>query len=229
MNIKYGFSQLVAAADIRSLGARLKINQQCRGYSSACHWRYFRSVVQHHKPKSICVLGVYYGRDIAYLSHFMHQLWGRPAAADASWKIVGVDKFEDKFCDDWPEELRQKNWQDAGFGPAPKMENAQENLRALQLDGNVKLVAAKGEDFLASTTDSFDFIYVDTSHDYDCTLNTIRLALKHLKPGGVIGGDDYLDSETWGVRKAVTEAFTQHEVSGSWIWLANASDVRTAK
>lgn len=225
MNIKYGISQLLATADIRGLGDRLKINRQCRGYSSACHWRFFRSVVQDFKPKSICVLGVYYGRDISTLSHFMHQLWG----AKADWKITGVDKFEDKFCDDWPEELRQKNWQEAGFGPAPKMENALKNLQALKLAANVELVASKGEDFLANTTATFDFIYVDTSHDYECTLNSIRLALKRLKPGGVIGGDDYLDSETWGVRKAVTEAFTKHEVSGSWIWLAKAADARPVK
>ena len=225
MNIKYGISQILATADLRGLGDRLKIKHQCRGYSSVCHWRFFRSVVQTYQPKSICVLGVYYGRDVATLSHFMHQLWG----AKPNWKITGVDKFEDKFCDDWPEELRQKNWQEAGFGPAPKMENALKNLQALQLAGNVELVASKGEDFLANTTATYDFIYVDTSHDYECTLNSIRLALKRLNPGGVIGGDDYMDSETWGVRKAVSEAFTKHEVSGSWIWLAKAADARPVK
>ena len=221
LRINYYFSRLMAAADVRGLPSRIRINHQCRGYSSASHWRFFRWVIGKYQPRSLCICGVYFGRDTAYLSHFMRQ-----CSATSPYKIVAVDKFEDKFCEDWSEQVRHLNWQEAGFGPAPTMEQTRKNLEALQLTDSVELIAARAEDYLEKTPLLFDFIYVDTSHDYETTLKTIRLAQKRLNPGGIMAGDDYVDGGTWGVRSAVRAAFTTHEVFDSWIWVAKAADYR---
>jgi FkbM family methyltransferase len=52
----------------------------------------------------------------------------------------------------------------------------------------------------------FDFIFIDGLHDYDSVKNDINYWFPKLKPGGIIGGDDY--DPCWdGVRKAVDERF----------------------
>lgn len=39
---------------------------------------------------------------------------------------------------------------------------------------------------------SLDWVYVDGNHNYDIVLNDIQLALKKVKPNGMIAGDDLL-------------------------------------
>lgn len=38
----------------------------------------------------------------------------------------------------------------------------------------------------------FDFIYIDTAHTYDTTIAELRLFSRKLKPGGLLGGHDYV-------------------------------------
>lgn len=38
----------------------------------------------------------------------------------------------------------------------------------------------------------FDFIYIDTAHTYDTTLEELQLFSRKLKPGGLLGGHDYI-------------------------------------
>lgn len=38
---------------------------------------------------------------------------------------------------------------------------------------------------------TFDFVYIDTIHDYDLTLQELVLASTKMKPGGLIGGHDF--------------------------------------
>ena len=51
---------------------------------------------------------------------------------------------------------------------------------------------------------TFDFIYIDASHEYESVISDIRAYAKLLKPGGCLVGDDYMTN--WpGVIKAVDE------------------------
>jgi predicted O-methyltransferase YrrM len=63
--------------------------------------------------------------------------------------------------------------------------------------------------FLRSTPDnSLDFIYLDSSHDYENTKMELELCFKALKPGGVLLGDDWHDDPNHrhsGVARAVRE------------------------
>lgn len=56
---------------------------------------------------------------------------------------------------------------------------------------------------------SLDFIYIDAQHHYKAVQEDIGLWAKKVRPGGVIGGPDYLDGQSdtgeYGVRRSVDE------------------------
>jgi methyltransferase family protein len=201
----------------RERDRRKSIDRLCRGYSTERHWSFFRRLLARPEVKRCLVLGVYYGRDIAYMSAIL-QLLGRSA------EIVGVDKFDDTPGEDWPSTLRQSTWREAGFGPPPDIESARENLARLGFASHVRLHQGRAEDYLGTADGSFDFVYVDTSHDYATTRKTIHLAVPRLERGGVIGGDDFSDQGTWGVASAVADSFSRFELFSRWIWLARGED-----
>jgi hypothetical protein len=218
MPLKFAFNKLAAKFYYGDERKRLQIDSVCRGYSKGFHWEFFKKVLREPWIRDICVLGVYYGRDIAYMATLLQDLGRR------DFSIVGVDKFEDTPCNDWGEEFLNSTWQDAGFGPAPELEKAKANLKKLGLGRYVKLYRDLAQNFLRTMDRSFDLIYIDTSHDYETTMETIRLSVLRLKTNGLIGGDDFSNQKTWGVKKAVEESFVNFEVFYSWVWLARRAD-----
>jgi Methyltransferase domain len=196
---------------------RKAIDAVCRGYSREAHWKFFESVLKEPNVKSVLILGVYHGRDIAYMSSILDEL-GRNDV-----DVVGVDKFEDSACADWPEHLHSASWIEAGFGAPPELSQALRNLQQLGHGNRVRLVRGLAEEFLTSTRESFDLIYIDTSHDYDTTRRTIELAFDRLTENGFVAGDDFSDDGTWGVASAVRDCFSRFELFDGWIWLARGS------
>ncbi|MGO9566319.1 MAG: class I SAM-dependent methyltransferase [Desulfomonilaceae bacterium] len=199
---------------------RRVIDSVCRGFSGPSHWEFFEKTLRSPDIKDILMLGVYYGRDIAYMATIL------TSYRRTDYSIIGVDKFEDEFCKDWPEDARHLSWEEAGFGPAPNVRYAQDNLDRLGLAEHVLLCAQPAEDFLAEHKGGFDLIYIDTSHDYVTTRNQIALSITKLKPGGTLAGDDFSDEGTWGVQSAVRESFRRFEVFHEWIWSARREDSR---
>lgn len=65
--------------------------------------------------------------------------------------------------------------------------------------------------------ESVDFVWVDAGHTYDEVLADLKAWWPKLKPGGVIGGDDF---PMEGVKRAVSEFFPSHEVvsESGWQW-----------
>ena len=116
--------------------------------------------------------------------------------------VVGVAKFSD----DWPEENRTMGWEAAGYGPPPTLQNAQNNIRRHQ-SCPVELIQSDDLQFLAQCNEQFDFIYLDTAHDYETVAKQLELCQPLLSPGGLIGGDDLMND---------------------WIWLAHCSQYRSA-
>jgi hypothetical protein len=57
--------------------------------------------------------------------------------------------------------------------------------------------------------ESLDFVYIDAQHHYQAVKEDLALWECKVKPGGIIGGHDYLDGRietgTYGVRRAVDE------------------------
>lgn len=206
------------------------INTRIPGWSGPAHYAFFLAAMQrlmyscnHYRPINILVLGVYHGRDIAYMLDIARQMHDGDR-----FHITGVDKFDAAPCADWPEEKRGLTWEQAGFGPPPSLATAQQNLK--HGEHQVKLIAMPDEQYLATHCERFDFIYVDTSHDYETVKRQLGQLPAHCAGmDAIIAGDDYSDEGTWGVKRAVTEAFGQYySVFANWIWSAPASALAPA-
>ncbi len=208
--IKWIFERL----DKEEKQVRREIDLVCIGYSGKKHWMSYKKIfAQHEQLRDICMLGVYFGRDIAYMSNLMQMM-------QREYHIVGVDMFDDVPGADWEEELKQEDlsWEEAGFGPAPQIDFASRNLDKLGVHDNVELVKSSMQEYLSTTNKKFDFIYIDVAHDYETTVEAIKLARERLNPGGLLGGDDFSNKGTWGVAKAVKEYCPEHVVHYGWIW-----------
>jgi hypothetical protein len=159
------------------------------------------------------MLGVYLGRDIAYMGVAMDEM-------HRDFRIVGVDMFQDVNTDDWPDAKRGMSWKEAGFGDPPNRDRAQDNMNRLGIGSKTEMVQSSMEGFLSTTGKTFDLIYVDASHDYETAKRAIALARPHLSAGGILVGDDYSNLGKWGVARAVQELCPKHEVHYGWIWAA---------
>ena len=204
-------SRLLAhALHPRELLRRRQVDQVCIGYSHLGHWLSFRTMLRHFRPRSAAILGVYYGRDIAYLKSLQPDL-----------TIVGVDRFADVPGEDWPANARQLGWEAAGFGSPPALTAARHNLQRLGVEHGVTLIQGEALDFLKSTEQFFDLIYIDVSHDYQTTMDLLVAACPRLSPQGILAGDDFSNQGTWGVEKAVREFFQNQSfvVFRGNIWL----------
>jgi hypothetical protein len=200
------------------------INARIPGWSTAAHYAFFKSVIAdlfiRYETPRILILGVYHGRDIAYMLDIIARDFpGRIAS------ITGVDKFNAEPCDDWPAEKRHLTWEQAFNCPPPDCHTAAVNLDPFNTPEIVAtLISHSDADYLAATRDTFDFIYIDTSHDY-ATVHRQLAQVPHVCFNGatLLAGDDYSDAGTWGVVRAVSQAFAHHDVFANWIWHAPAS------
>ncbi len=90
---------------------------------------------------------------------------------------------------------------------------SKEEFVAQRFGGDTRIVVDKGlstEQLAAHANASFDFIYIDTNHSYDTTIEELRLARRKVKPGGTIAGHDFCNGNivngvVYGVITAVTE------------------------
>jgi len=190
------------------------------GYSRGMHYRFFRHVLAALPTgaRSALMLGVYFARDLMMIADLIDREF--PALKN-NLLITGVDKFEDTACDDWPNSVRGVGWQAAGFGVPPDLQSAQNLINSLSRGVKIQLVKSHAETFLASLPNySQDWIYIDTAHDYESTKRLAMTCLEKLRTGGVISGDDYADTDTWGVKRAVTEVIPSHLVWERLIWFA---------
>ncbi len=196
------------------------------GYGSELHYSFFQGLLHLFPLRRILILGVYHGRDICFMMKAA-EVTGRQ-----DLQIVGVDKFSDDFCRDWPEEKRALGWEAAGYGRPPTVQEARDNISRHQTCP-VELVPSDDLQFLAQCREKFDFIYLDTAHDYDyeTVAKQIELCRPLLSPAGLIGGDDLMDEsvEGWGVGAAVEEKFTDYVAMNDWIWLTHVSQYRPSK
>lgn len=73
-------------------------------------------------------------------------------------------------------------------------------------ENRIEIIKQDSISFLNSFPDNFfDFIYIDTTHQYEHTKNELFLSLKKIKKGGIISGHDYNEIHFAGVFNAVNE------------------------
>lgn len=182
------------------------------GYSGLQHYAFFRTLVVEYGVRSILMLGVYLGRDISLLLQ-ISKVYGIPL------HIVGVDKFTNDSCLDWPDEKRAQTWQEAGYGNPPDLEAASRHLQRFGLGAsNVRLVKGPDEAFLAGTPSPFDLVFLDTSHDTATVKRQIEGSLRFLHPKGFLAGDCFRDDGSWGVATAINSEFAKFWRVGDSGW-----------
>jgi hypothetical protein len=229
------FTAAIASGVVLSVAEQERvtgINAMIPGYSDTKHYTFFRELVALPEVREILILGVYHGRDIAY----MRDNIVRCQRTDRI-HITGVDKFSDTPCADWPDASRNRTWTEAGFGPPPSLAKAKHNLGFEYLETprssggdyayGVTLIESDDEKFLAETDQQFDVVYIDTSHDAGTITRQLRQVPRVCRGDALICGDDYSDQSnaggSWGVKTAVGQAFTSHVVFAEWIWVSSLS------
>jgi hypothetical protein len=198
---------------------RLVVNAVCPGWSRKLHWDFFHRVLRGGRYRKVAILGVYQGRDIAYMASAF-----RAGGVD-EYTITGVDRFADVPGEDWPDDKKRLSWREAGFGQAPTLDRARRHLARLGCASRVRLVQGEAE-LLLEEPGAFDLIYIDISHDYASTVKAIGIAAAKAAPGALLCGDDFSDVGTWGVAAAVREHFSAFDVHGSWVWSADAAALK---
>lgn len=188
------------------------------GYSGIVHYCFFQWLLRHESITDFLVLGVYHGRDIAFIQDILkHEHPNRVVP------ITGVDRFACGPCADWPKDKLTMTWEEAGMGKAPSYEAAIKNCPG------ATIIKAHDEDFLKATEDKWSCVYLDTSHDEETVARQLKQMPKVCRKGAIIAGDDYSDAGTWGVVTAVKNGTTQHEVFCDYLWHTRVENLKGLK
>lgn len=195
------------------------ISNRIPGWSQQLHYAFFKYALEQIRPTRILVLGVYHGRDIAFLVDLIKQYH-----PERQIEIVGVDRFTADPCADWAQgEKEIRTWEQETSGlPPPSFEKATANTA----DPRVKIIRSDDFTFLDTTQEKFDLVYVDTSHDFNTVIRQLRQIPRICLGDALICGDDYSDRDTWGVKSAVSKAFHDHSVFEGWIWFSKLSNLK---
>jgi len=201
-------TMLDADAANRAHNATVAAHEVGKGWTTPGHCAFFEAALRelNFAPR-ILVCGVYRGMDLRLIEYA-----GSIAGRDPC--LTGVDLFSDGPCQDWTDDQRGKSWEENGFGPPPSMEEA------AKAAPRARLIKSNSIEFLRSTKEMFDWIYLDTSHDRATVLAEIEAAKPRVNAGGILSGDDYMGPQTWGVAEAVQTLLPHHVVLFNRVWLA---------
>jgi predicted O-methyltransferase YrrM len=173
--------------------ARLEENKR------TCSWFGSYGIVPHLiemvGAKKILEIGVAYGYHADYLCKLLPDI-----------KYIGVDPYEanydleDIFCQDV-----QKLFDEESVQRAMDRLFSAVTSNLSKLDGKAQLIREKS--WIAANRfadESFDLVYIDGDHTYECVCKDLAAWYPKVRKGGVICGDDI----GWpGVKKAVDEFF----------------------
>lgn len=107
------------------------------------------------------------------------------------------------------------------FDIEPRRAETYARLVARSVRNRVRFVLAPGADG-ASQEDSVDFLFIDSSHELDETVETFEAWQPTLAAGAVVVFHDYGDAQYPGVKQAVSQLGLAGEVSGDvFIWRAS--------
>ena len=110
---------------------------------------------------------------------------------------LGVDEgdFSQKILDTAKPELLYliDTWGTSRYGET-KAKKVNERFKNQIENGSLKILRGLSTEKLAEFDDaSLDWVYIDTDHSYETTLQELRLAEKKVGPDGFICGHDFVD------------------------------------
>lgn len=76
------------------------------------------------------------------------------------------------------------------------------NMKQAGVSGNIRLIPSTTTEAARWWTEPLDYLYIDADHSYEGVLADLWAWLPHVKPGGLILGDDYGSDLYPGVQQA---------------------------
>jgi len=192
-----------------------------QGWTSASNYGLFQSALEElPEGSNVLVCGVYHGADIRLMGDIAARL-------EKNIDFYGVDIFTNVVNEDWhPDQIAKgETWEDALGLPAPSMKNALVNCP------DASIMRSDSVEFMSKCNVlKFDWIYLDTAHNYEHVAKEIRAAKNCVKPNGLMSGDDFMPGwqTNWGVDKAVRELLPEYTVVGGRAWFAPAEQMFTS-
>jgi hypothetical protein len=162
---------------------------------------------------TIVEVGVAFGRSLAYLGTKVIESKKRV-------RVIAVDPWIDdrwEFPVDYPLDAprpgwggEHANWARTLGGPFSAFVSSM-RTHAPDVLELVKVMRCRSSD-AAKIVGPCVGVLIDGSHDYEAVAQDIALWKPHIRPGGILAGDDY-STEFPGVIRAVQEAFGEHGYS----------------
>jgi predicted O-methyltransferase YrrM len=84
------------------------------------------------------------------------------------------------------------------------------NMKQAGVSGSIRLLPTTTLDAAQWWTQPLDYLYVDADHSYGGVLADLRAWVPHVKPGGLILGDDYGSDIYPGVKQAWDQFEQEH-------------------
>lgn len=161
-----------AWAGVQSTLDKLKLPRMTGGINPGDQRAIF-SLVQHYKPKSVLEIGTLIACSTTNIAVAMKQ------ANHSDAKLISVD-INDVNC------KKLKLYEKYGCEKSPE-----ELIQQLNYHDQVHFQNQNSIDYMKQTNDTFDFIFLDGSHDASIVYQEIPCALQRLNPDGIILLHDY--------------------------------------
>lgn len=176
-------------------------------------WSSFLAIYDEMVAKSvdgdtIVEIGVAFGRSLAYLAR-------KVIDSDKRIRVVAVDPWQDdrwEFPSDYPIDAPRPGWggEHADWarglgGPFNAFLHCMTTHAKAELEC-VTVLRCKSAD-AHRMIGPCSGVLIDGGHDYESVAQDIAIWLPHVRPGGILAGDDYSEHDFPGVVKAVKERF----------------------
>lgn len=142
------------------------------------------SLLDQHKPRVVVELGSWMGASAIAMARSVRR-WGGTVTC----------------VDTWAGELNEDGGSIECRSPLMLLSCARSMVMA-GVGASVRLIPSMTVEASRQWSQPIDFLYVDADHGYDGVLADLNAWVPHVKPGGVIAGDDYEHVRYPGVKAA---------------------------
>ena len=157
------------------------------------HGAQLLALVEQHRPRVCVELGTWQGASAIPVARAIRR-WGGTLTCVDTWS-GDVHPPASQPSAPWMLVSCARNILEAGVG------------------ASVRLIPATTLEAAAAWTEPIDWLYIDADHSYDGVRADLKAWERHVKPGGLILGDDYGHRLFPGVRRAWDEFELRHDLA----------------
>jgi predicted O-methyltransferase YrrM len=150
------------------------------------------ALIEQHRPRVCVELGTWQGASAIPVGRSIAR-WGGTLTC----------------VDTWSGELNEDGGSLPGKAPVMLLSCARRIVEA-GVGAHVRLIPAMTGDVAKVWSEPIDFLYIDADHSYDGVTADLDAWVPHVKPGGLVVGDDYDNAIYPGVKRAWDEYESAH-------------------